>query len=115
MLKGVLAVSFLRVLVAALSVVSLLISESSLTTREEVRAYECGFEHSHQSRLPFSLRYFLLTMIFLVFDMEIVFLLFLPEAHCVNMVSYSVICVSFLFVCLLILGLIYEWRDGSLD
>lgn len=108
MLKGGLTALLLTLLVAALRVVSLAISEFFQPTREEVRAYECGFEHSNQSRLPFSLRYFLLTIIFLVFDIEIVFLLFLPEVHYANLVSYSILLFSLLFVLLLILGLIYE-------
>jgi len=115
MLKGALAALVLRALVGLLRVASLAVSEASLASREEVSAYECGFEHSNQSRLPFSLRYFLLTIIFLVFDMEIVFLLFLPELHSANLVSHSVLAVSLIFVILLILGLVYEWKDGSLD
>jgi len=86
-----------------------------LSTREESSSFECGFEHSSLSRLPFSLRYFLLTVVFLVFDIEVIFLAFVPMS--------SFLCVSFmflmftvvLFLTLLLLGLIYEWVDGSLD
>lgn len=55
-----------------------LISEFVLLDREELSSYECGFEHHSLSRLPLSLRYYFLTMIFLVFDIEIIFLLYLP-------------------------------------
>jgi len=70
-------ISFL--LVSILRIASLAISEGVLLDREEVSAYECGFEHVSYSRLPFSFRYFFLTLIFLIFDIEVVFLLFLPS------------------------------------
>lgn len=77
----VIAVAALSVifLVAGLSLVAFLIREHLQLSREEISSYECGFEHAGHSRVPFSFRYFLLTLIFLVFDIEIVFLLFLPE------------------------------------
>lgn len=102
-------------LVCLLGIASLIIREGTQLTREEVSAYECGFEHSSKSRLPFSFRYFLLTLIFLVFDIEIVFLLFLPEGLSFTITPWSVITCSIIFVLLLTIGLFYEWADGSLD
>ena len=65
-------------LVLMLSVVSNCISEITPLSREESSTYECGFEHHAYSRLPFSIRYFILTLVFLIFDIEIIFLLFIP-------------------------------------
>ena len=51
---------------------------SLVADREERSRYECGFEHNSLSRVPFSIRYFLLTAVFLVFDLEVVLLLVAP-------------------------------------
>lgn len=102
-------------LVSLLSLASLLISEGVLLDREEVSAYECGFEHVSYSRLPFSFRYFFLTLIFLIFDIEVVFLLFLPRSLFVTIRVFPVLLYSFLFIVVLTLRLVYEWKDGRLE
>lgn len=102
-------------LVVLLKGVALLISEASALSREELRSYECGFEHHNVSRLPFSFRYFLLTLIFLLFDLEVVLLL--GVAYVSSFSSFSsfflLVCLSFLVV--LVLGWLYEFYLGSLD
>lgn len=108
MIKGILVALVTTGLVLLLSLFSLLISESVSLNREEISAYECGFEHFRHSRLPFSFRYFLLTIIFLVFDIEIVFLLFLPESLRTRSTPAVIILCALLFVLLLTLGLLYE-------
>ena len=101
-------------LVAVLKLFSLAISEKVVLSREELSAYECGFEHHNVSRIPFSLRYFFLTLIFLLFDLEIVLILFLPYALLSNyFVSRIFILLSFIII--LYLSLIYEWNDGTLE
>jgi NADH-ubiquinone oxidoreductase chain 3 len=101
-------------LVLFLKILSLLISESSLILREELSSYECGFEHHNLSRVPFSLRYFFLTLIFLLFDLEIILIVFIPSSLYSVRVVYSVSILS-LFLVLLLLGLFYEWKDGRLE
>lgn len=59
-------------LVLVLKFAAFLLREKALLNREEMSSYECGFEHHNVSRVPFSLRYFFLTLIFLLFDLEIV-------------------------------------------
>ena len=100
-----LLVSFL--LVRLLKFFSFLISEKTILMREELSPFECGFEHNNLSRIPFSLRYFYLTLIFLLFDLEIVLLLFIPYVLFSNVFSYCLLVVLF-FVFILFLGLIYE-------
>jgi NADH-ubiquinone oxidoreductase chain 3 len=65
-------------LIGFLKLFSFIISEKVVLNREELSPYECGFEHHNVSRIPFSLRYFFLTLIFLLFDLEIVLMLFVP-------------------------------------
>ncbi|MFN9686957.1 MAG: NADH-quinone oxidoreductase subunit A, partial [Cyanobacteriota bacterium] len=70
-------------------------------------SFECGFEHHSLSRVPFSLRYFFLTLIFLLFDLEIVLMMFLPSLLFSSSLylSLGVLCI---FIIILYLGLIYE-------
>lgn len=101
-------------LVTLLKIFSNFISEMSVLIREELSPYECGFEHHNMSRIPFSLRYFFLTLIFLLFDLEIVFILFLPYYLLSSFYIFS-LCILFVFVLILYLSLIYEWNDGTLE
>lgn len=98
-------VSFL--LVFLLKVVSYFLSEKVLLNREELRPYECGFEHHNVSRIPFSLRYFFLTLIFLLFDLEIVLILFIP--YSLFSISFTLsMLILFIFLVILFLRLLYE-------
>ncbi len=78
MLIGIVVSLSLIMILFILYVLSNLISEFASYDREEISSYECGFEHHSLSRIPLSLRYYFLTIIFLVFDIEIIFLLYLP-------------------------------------
>lgn len=64
--------------------------------------------------MPLSLRYYFLTIVFLVFDLEIVYLLFLPTSLDSVSSGFPVLC-GVVFVGVLYLGLLYEWSDGSLE
>lgn len=102
------------VLVVVLKLVSSLIAERSLLNREELSPYECGFEHHNVSRIPFSLRYFFLTLVFLLFDLEIVLMLFMPY-YLLSSFYLVRLCFLLVFVLVLYLRLIYEWNDGTLE
>jgi NADH-ubiquinone oxidoreductase chain 3 len=105
LLVSLLLVSLL--LIFLLKSVSLLISESALKNREELSSYECGFEHNSLSRVPFSLRYFFLTLLFLLFDLEVILMLFLPFSL-FSSLFVVVLFVVVLFVVVLFVGLMYE-------
>ena len=74
--------------------------------------FECGFDVRSRSRVPFSLRFFLLPVVFLIFDVEIVLILPIPFVLVRGVEGFVV---GRVFIGVLILGLIYEWFDGSLD
>ena len=101
-------------LVFLLKFVNLLVAEKAPIIREEISSFECGFEHHNLSRVPFSLRYFFLTIIFLLFDLEIVLMIFLPSIIFTTSYLYSVAVLSG-FIVVLFLSLIYEWNDGTLE
>lgn len=105
---------FSFILVLLLKILSIFLSESVVLHREELTSYECGFEHNNLSRVPFSMRYFYLTLIFLLFDLEIILLLFSPLVTFFSMGLVSVSIIVF-FILFLFLGLLFEWSDGRLE
>nr|BAM74947.1 NADH dehydrogenase subunit 3 [Electrona antarctica] len=81
---------------------------------EKLSPYECGFDPLGSARLPFSLRFFLVAILFLLFDLEIALLLPLPWGdQLINPLHTFLCAVTVLW--LLILGLIYEWTQGGLE
>nr|YP_009672032.1 NADH dehydrogenase subunit 3 [Margaritifera margaritifera]QCX42016.1 NADH dehydrogenase subunit 3 [Margaritifera margaritifera]QCX42029.1 NADH dehydrogenase subunit 3 [Margaritifera margaritifera]QCX42042.1 NADH dehydrogenase subunit 3 [Margaritifera margaritifera]QRW36434.1 NADH dehydrogenase subunit 3 [Margaritifera margaritifera]DAC74116.1 TPA_inf: NADH dehydrogenase subunit 3 [Margaritifera margaritifera] len=93
----------------------LVLGISAFNGREKSSPFECGFDPIGSSRVPFSLRFFLLAVIFVVFDVEIVLLF--PAVMGIGgdwmlFVGYSVLV---LFLVILFLGVVHEWREGSLE
>nr|AIM46805.1 NADH dehydrogenase subunit 3 [Bombycilla cedrorum] len=81
---------------------------------EKLSPYECGFDPLGSARLPFSIRFFLVAILFLLFDLEIALLLPLPWATQLNSPDTTMMWASVL-VLLLTLGLIHEWIQGGLE
>ena len=82
--------------------------------REKLTPFECGFDPIGRARSPFSIRFFLLAVIFLVFDIEIVLLIPLPISI-INLNPQIIITGIILFLLILLGGTIHEYREGSLD
>nr|YP_009111888.1 NADH dehydrogenase subunit 3 [Bubulcus ibis]YP_009111914.1 NADH dehydrogenase subunit 3 [Ardea purpurea]AHN95732.1 NADH dehydrogenase subunit 3 [Bubulcus ibis]AHN95771.1 NADH dehydrogenase subunit 3 [Ardea purpurea]AIH00408.1 NADH dehydrogenase subunit 3 [Bubulcus ibis] len=81
---------------------------------EKLSPYECGFDPLGSARLPFSIRFFLVAILFLLFDLEIALLLPLPWA--IQLQSpISTLTWASIIILLLTLGLIYEWTQGGLE
>nr|UBQ34024.1 NADH dehydrogenase subunit 3 [Melopsittacus undulatus] len=81
---------------------------------EKLSPYECGFDPLGSARLPFSIRFFLVAILFLLFDLEIALLLPLPWATQLKYPTTTLIWASTIIL-LLTLGLIYEWTQGGLE
>nr|YP_009911481.1 NADH dehydrogenase subunit 3 [Simosciurus nebouxii]QLD21963.1 NADH dehydrogenase subunit 3 [Simosciurus nebouxii] len=84
------------------------------TYSEKVSPYECGFDPMGSARLPFSMKFFLVAITFLLFDLEIALLLPLPWASQTNNLTPVLITALFLIL-ILTLGLAYEWIQKGLE
>jgi NADH:ubiquinone oxidoreductase subunit 3 (subunit A) len=76
-------------------------------------AYECGVETVGQTWVQFKVQYYLYTLVFLVFDVETIFLY--PWAVAYNQLSLYAILEAVLFILILLGGLLYAWRKGALE
>lgn len=86
---------------------------SKFPDKEKVSIYECGFNPFHLTGQPFSIRFFLIAILFLIFDLEIIYLF--PWSVNSNLIDYFSQLIIFLFILILIIGLIYEWFKGGLE
>nr|YP_010191963.1 NADH dehydrogenase subunit 3 [Thyonella gemmata]QZM06632.1 NADH dehydrogenase subunit 3 [Thyonella gemmata] len=75
--------------------------------------YECGFDPINSARLPFSFRFFLIAILFLIFDLEIALLF--PIMPSLNNNLYNLFILSSIFLIILAGGLAYEWQQGGLE
>nr|YP_010713613.1 NADH dehydrogenase subunit 3 [Naria miliaris]WDA98745.1 NADH dehydrogenase subunit 3 [Naria miliaris] len=90
------------------------LAKRSISDREKSSPFECGFDPIKSARLPFSMRFFLLAIIFLIFDVEIV-LLFPILTSMSHSFTFQLSLGAFSFLVILIVGLFHEWNEGSLD
>jgi NADH-quinone oxidoreductase subunit A len=80
---------------------------------EKLSPYECGFEAFEDARMKFDVRYYLVAILFILFDLEIAFLF--PWAAVVNEIGMPGYLAMMLFLAILTVGFIYEWMKGALE
>nr|AHK23207.1 NADH dehydrogenase subunit 3 [Dendrocolaptes certhia]AHK23208.1 NADH dehydrogenase subunit 3 [Dendrocolaptes certhia] len=110
-------ISFMLILSMTLSIVLTMLNFWLAQTNpdsEKLSPYECGFDPLGSARLPFSIRFFLVAILFLLFDLEIALLLPLPWATQLQSPLHTLTWTSIIII-LLTLGLIYEWAQGGLE
>ena len=81
--------------------------------RDKLSAYECGFEAFESSRIKFDVRYYLVAILFIVFDLETVF--FFPWAVALGKNGIAGLIAMVVFLGILTVGFIYEWKKGALE
>nr|UEK24779.1 NADH dehydrogenase subunit 3 [Neoephemera projecta] len=91
-----------------------ILSKKMIIDREKSTPFECGFDPSSSSRLPFSLRFFLIAVVFLIFDVEIALLLPLIILNSKTLMLTWFYMTSF-FLLVLLIGLYHEWNQGALN
>ena len=80
---------------------------------EKLSAYECGFEAFEDARMKFDVRYYLVAILFIIFDLEIAFLF--PWAVVLVQIGWTGFWAMMVFLGLLVVGFIYEWKKGALE
>jgi NADH-quinone oxidoreductase subunit A len=80
---------------------------------EKLSPYECGFEAFEDTRMRFDVRYYLVAILFIIFDLEIAFLF--PWAVSLDTIGLFGLVAMGIFLAVLIVGFVYEWRKGALE
>lgn len=80
---------------------------------EKNSRYECGFEEFEDSRMKFDVRYYLVAILFIIFDLEIAFLF--PWAVALDQIGHFGLIAMAIFLGILVVGFIYEWKKGALE
>nr|UYO78888.1 NADH dehydrogenase subunit 3 [Pygoluciola sp. 1 XHF-2022a] len=100
-------------LTTTVMVLTSILSKKTIIDREKSSPFECGFDPKSSARMPFSLQFFLIAMIFLIFDVEITLLLPLViTMKITSILSFSMI--TSIFIVILLIGLYHEWNQGAL-
>nr|ABX46057.1 NADH dehydrogenase subunit 3 [Camaroptera brevicaudata]AFO85221.1 NADH dehydrogenase subunit 3 [Camaroptera brachyura] len=110
-------ITFMITLSLALSIAMVMLNlwlAQTAPDSEKLSPYECGFDPLGSARLPFSIRFFLVAILFLLFDLEIALLLPLPWATQLQTPSTTLAWTTALIL-ILTLGLAYEWAQGGLE
>lgn len=103
---------------AALSVILILLNsfirKKINQEREKPSPFECGFDPKRSARIPFSLRFYLIAVIFLIFDVEITLIIPLPM---ISIISNKIVIIylGLFFITILLAGLYHEWNQGALE
>ncbi len=80
---------------------------------QKLSPYECGFEAFESSRMKFDVRYYLVAILFIIFDLEIAFLF--PWAVVLDSIGVFGLVAMGIFLFILVVGFIYEWKKGALE
>jgi len=80
---------------------------------DKLAPYECGFEAFEDSRMRFDVRYYLVAILFIIFDLEIAFLF--PWAVSLDRIGVFGLVAMAVFLAVLVVGFVYEWRKGALE
>ena len=96
---------------ALLSVGSLI--SVSHPNRDKLSPYECGFPPFENARIPFDVRFYMVAILFIIFDLETAFLF--PWAVVIHKMAWFGILSMAMFLTLLVIGFIYEWKKGALE
>ncbi|RCL03897.1 MAG: NADH-quinone oxidoreductase subunit A [Candidatus Tokpelaia sp. JSC161] len=86
---------------------------NQLPDSEKLSPYECGFNSFDSARMKFDIRFYLVSILFIIFDLEVAFLL--PWAVSFNVIGFFGFFSMMMFLALLTVGFIYEWKKGALE
>nr|YP_009002379.1 NADH dehydrogenase subunit 3 [Orinhippus tibetanus]AHH25002.1 NADH dehydrogenase subunit 3 [Orinhippus tibetanus] len=107
------SISISFILPMLVMMIATILSKKSINDREKSSPFECGFDPKSSARMPFSLQFFLIAVIFLIFDVEIALILpivIILKSSNIMMWTTS----TMIFILILLMGLYYEWNQGAL-
>ncbi len=104
---------FIALLISIGFIVINFISSPSNPDPEKLSAYECGFDAFDDSRMEFDVRFYLVAILFIIFDLEIAFLF--PWAITLGKIGVFGFWSMMIFLAVLTIGFIYEWKKGALE
>nr|YP_005351197.1 NADH dehydrogenase subunit 3 [Periplaneta americana]ADD71932.1 NADH dehydrogenase subunit 3 [Periplaneta americana] len=108
------SIMMIMMLSTIIMMLATMLSKKQIEDREKSSPFECGFDPKSSARLPFSLRFFLIAVIFLIFDVEIALLLPMTIImYTSSIMMWTIISTAFLLI--LLSGLYHEWNQGSLE
>ncbi len=87
--------------------------QSRVFNKNKLSAYECGSDPISDARIPYPARYYIIAVLFVIFDIEIIFLY--PWAVAFNKIGFLGLVSMLIFIALFILGFVYAWRKGGLE
>nr|ACJ69411.1 NADH dehydrogenase subunit 3 [Aphelocheirus ellipsoideus] len=105
---------FMFMISMMLIIIYSVISKAMMNDREKMSPFECGFDPKSSSRIPFSIQFFLIAVLFLIFDIEIVIILPAIITMTTSMIKMWFTVIT-LFVAILLFGLFHEWKNGILE
>nr|ALO77310.1 NADH deshydrogenase subunit 3 [Byrrhinus sp. BYR01] len=105
--------SIILMISSIIMLIANIISKKTFLDREKSSPFECGFDPKSSARLPFSLQFFLIAVIFLIFDVEITLLI--PMIYVIKISNiFNLFMVITVFIMILLIGLYHEWNQGAL-
>lgn len=104
---------FLSILISVVLYAVVVLWTQKVYDIEKISAYECGFHPFEDTRQKFNVRFYLVSILFIIFDLEITFLF--PFAANLKNVSIFSFIIILLFLIILTIGFIYEWLKGALE
>jgi NADH-quinone oxidoreductase subunit A len=101
------------IVMAAVFVSASMLAGPSRPDKEKLSAYECGFEAFEDARIPFDVRFYLVAILFIIFDLEVAFLF--PWAISLGEIGVFGFWSMMAFLGVLTVGFLYEWKKGALE
>nr|UPL65370.1 NADH dehydrogenase subunit 3 [Nithecus jacobaeae] len=114
MMKMIMSMMMATTISASLMIMCTIISKNMMTDREKMSPFECGFDPKSSARMPFSIQFFLIAMLFLIFDIEIAIIMPMMTTMKTSNVLMWTMTIS-MFITTLTLGLYYEWKTNMLE
>nr|YP_010133439.1 NADH dehydrogenase subunit 3 [Lethocerus indicus]AJG02891.1 NADH dehydrogenase subunit 3 [Lethocerus indicus] len=108
------AASMALLISAGLMMLCTVISKKSIMDKEKMSPFECGFDPNSSARIPFSIQFFLIAVLFLIFDIEIVIIMPMIITMKTSMMTQWFMTVT-TFVMIILAGLFHEWSNGVLE